>query len=453
MPDVIVCIPGITGSVLRKDGRDVWNISGGAVLNALRTLGGDLKELKLEEDPVDVDDVDGITATEVIRDVHLLPGIWKIDGYTKLVRHIEQTFDVKRGKNLFEFPYDWRRDNRVASRQLATKARKWLADWRRSSGNADAKLVLIGHSMGGLVARHFIECREGWKDTRTLVTIGTPYGGSLYAVGTLVNGKKVKFFDLTDIARSLTALHQLLPVYPCYDHGDGTLVRVTEAAVPKLDPAKAKAALAFHHEIRDAVETNSKIAAYADHRYDLRPIVGIEQPTAQSARRDGDRVTLLRVHDGKDLKGDGTVPRPSATPVEFERLQNAIYAAERHASLQNDGNVLLQLTGILTQPSFDPSGYRTAAVKVEQALDVDDWFASTDPILVRVQPQDDPGGALVAVVEDLETGEERLRRQLTPADDGWFEADVGPLPEGVYRIASIGGSVEPVTDLVTVVDA
>src|SRR6187455_1708585 len=68
MPDVIVCIPGITGSVLRKNGRDVWNISGSAVFNALRTLGGNLQDLKLEEDPVDVDDVDGIQATSVIRD-------------------------------------------------------------------------------------------------------------------------------------------------------------------------------------------------------------------------------------------------------------------------------------------------------------------------------------------------------------------------------------------------
>ncbi len=75
MPDVIVTIPGITGSVLRKDNRDIWNISGSAVFNALRTLGNDLQELKLEEDPVDVDDVDGITAPSVIRDIHLIPGI------------------------------------------------------------------------------------------------------------------------------------------------------------------------------------------------------------------------------------------------------------------------------------------------------------------------------------------------------------------------------------------
>jgi hypothetical protein len=38
------------------------------------------------------------------------------------------------------------------------------------------------------------------------------------------------------------------------------------------------------------------------------------------------------------------------------------------------------------------------------------------------------------------------------ADDGWYEAELGPLPEGVYRVSSLGSSVEPVTDLVTVVD-
>ena len=83
MPDVVVCIPGITGSVLRKGNKDVWNISGGALLSALTTLGRSISDLKLEDDPPDVDDLgDGITAPEVIRDVHLIPGLWRIDGYT-----------------------------------------------------------------------------------------------------------------------------------------------------------------------------------------------------------------------------------------------------------------------------------------------------------------------------------------------------------------------------------
>lgn len=32
MRDVVICLPGITGSVLKKDGRDVWNVSGGALV-------------------------------------------------------------------------------------------------------------------------------------------------------------------------------------------------------------------------------------------------------------------------------------------------------------------------------------------------------------------------------------------------------------------------------------
>src|SRR5262245_22378711 len=158
MRDVVVCLPGITCSVLQKDGRDVWNISGGALLNALRTLGHSIGDLELEDDPADVDDLgDGVTAPELIHDVHLIPGFWKIDGYTKQVSYIEQTFDVTRGKNLFEFPYDWRRDNRVAARRLQRQAREWLTAWRESSGANDAKLVLVGHSMGGLISRYFLE--------------------------------------------------------------------------------------------------------------------------------------------------------------------------------------------------------------------------------------------------------------------------------------------------------
>jgi len=428
----------------------VWNISGGALFNALATLGGDLQDLKLEEHPVDVDDVDGITATSVIRDVHLIPGIWKIDGYTKLVRHLEDKFDVKHGENLFEFAYDWRRDNRVASRQLAAKARGWLDAWREKSGHKDAKLIIIGHSMGGLVARHFIECRGGWRDTRALVTLATPYRGALGALETLVNGKKIKFFDLTEVSRSMTALHQLLPIYACYDGGDRKLVRVTEAQIPHLDAQKAKAALDFHHELGAAVERNMKDAAYSAKRYDIRPIVGIEQPTAQSARKNGEKVTLIRSHDGEDLGGDGTVPRPSAEPPEFERHENVIYAAERHASLQNDDDVLFQLNGILTQPTFNPKDYRDATGKVGQSLDLEDWIDPADPLVVRAKPLGDPGGLLVGVAEDVATGQEVVRQRLREADDGWYQAEL-TLPEGLYRVSSMGGNVEPVTDLVTVV--
>jgi len=452
MRHVIVCLPGIMGSVLRKDGRDVWNISGGAALSALLTLGRSIRDLRLEQDPPDVDDLgDGVTAPEVIRDVHLIPGFWKIDGYTKMVRYIEETFDVTRGRNLFEFPYDWRRDNRVAARRLARQGREWLKAWRESSGASDAKLVLVGHSMGGLISRYFLECLDGWRDTKTLVTFGTPYRGSLNALDTLVNGKKIKFFDVSELSRSLTSIYQLLPIYPCYDGGDGKLARVDDAEIPQLDRAKAKAALDFHHQIRDAVDAHLKDDAYLRARYGLGRVVGINQPTNQAAIRDGNRIKLVRQIGGQDPGGDGTVPRPSATPLEFDDDEGAAFSAERHASLQNDDHVLLQLTGVLTGNEIRWTQFRGVVQMIDLALDVDDLYSVSEPVVVRVQPESDPGGELVAVAVDVETGEERARRTLTARDGNWFEAELGPLPEGVYRVTAFGsGAVEPVSDLVTV---
>jgi pimeloyl-ACP methyl ester carboxylesterase len=452
MRDVVVCIPGITGSVLRKDGRDIWNISGGALLSALTTLGRSITDLTLETDPPDVDDLgDGITAPEVIRDVHLIPGFWKIDGYTKMLRYIEETFDVTRGRNLFEFPYDWRRDNRVAARRLQRQAGEWLDSWRTSSGASDAKLVLVGHSMGGLIARYYLECLDGWRNTRTLVTFGTPFRGSLNALDTLVNGKKIKFFDLTEVARSLTAIHQLLPTYPCYVDGDAEPAYLDEADIPHLDPAKAKAALDFHREIAAAVAAHQGDAAYVEGGYDLARIVGFKQPTQQSALRDGGRVKLLRTIEGQDPGGDGTVPRPSATPLELEDDQGATFSAEKHASLQNDDHLLLQLAGVLTGNTIQWSAFKDAVPMIDLSLDVDDLYSTEDPILVKARPERETSGALVAMAVDAETGETRARATLAPADAGWHQAELGPLPEAVYRVTAYGeGLIEPVTDVITV---
>ena len=67
MGDVVVLIPGISGSVLQRDGKDVWAPTAGAVLSGLRTLGQSLKDLELRSDRVDSDDLgDGVMATRLV---------------------------------------------------------------------------------------------------------------------------------------------------------------------------------------------------------------------------------------------------------------------------------------------------------------------------------------------------------------------------------------------------
>jgi pimeloyl-ACP methyl ester carboxylesterase len=459
MSDVIVTIPGITGSVLKKDGRDVWNISGGALLNALRTLGDNIDDLKLERDsPTQQNLGDGVTAPSVIQDAHLIPGFWKIDGYTKLVQYIEKTFEVKRNANFFEFPYDWRRDNRVHAHRLAAQSERWLDAWKRSSGARDPKLIVVAHSMGGLIARYFLECLEGWKRTRVLVTFGTPFRGAPKSIDALANGvtKKVlvKSIDLSPLVRSFTSSYQLLPIYPCYAGKDGKLVRVAEATIPNVDQQKAKDALAFHNEIRDAVKRNQDDDRYVEGGYRIRPVVGILQPTTQSARLKAGKVELLRTIGNKDPEGDGTVPRPSATPLEIKKEADTMFSAEKHASLQNDDGVHVQLTGVLSGIDIDFDGFRTAFPTNGLALDVEDDYPAGEPIRVRVRPESKPDGDLTVRAENAKSGRVQGRAVLKSAGRGWYKAELGPFPEGLYRVTAFGeGLVDPVTDLVAVLGA
>ena len=124
MHDLVVLLPGITGSVLQKDGEDLWAISGQALWAALRDRRERIAKLRLSEHGPgkNVPD-DGIRATRVIHDFHGVFGFWKIDGYDTMARLVTENFEVKAGsihdphdrENCFEFPYDWRRSNRESA--------------------------------------------------------------------------------------------------------------------------------------------------------------------------------------------------------------------------------------------------------------------------------------------------------------------------------------------------
>jgi pimeloyl-ACP methyl ester carboxylesterase len=392
--DLAILIPGITGSVLQKDGKDVWAPSTGAGLNALWSLGSSLRGLTLSGDDSDVDDLqDGIIATQIIPDVHFIPGLWKIDGYTMLTKLITETFAVEHGRlesvrpaNFFEFPYDWRRDNRAAARKLKRFINDALPRWRNHSGASDAKCILLAHSMGGLVARHYLELLEGWRDCRALVTFGTPHRGSPKALNMLSNGYKI-LFDLTEPLRSFTSVYQLLPIYPIVDVG-GDCKRISEVdGLPGLDRKCSEKSLRFHREIESAVDAHRKDPAYLDPltSYRILPVVGVAQPTLQSAIFKNRQLSVdnaLPPGIPDQLRGgDGTVPRVSATPIELTNDFRDTFIAERHAALQSNPKVLDDLRQRLIQlqarqatpirgPALDQYGQGRPAI----SLKLDDLY-------------------------------------------------------------------------------
>jgi hypothetical protein len=123
MKDIII-LPDILGSVLQKDGKNLWNVSTQAIFQVLTNLGKVVHDLKLSKGNLEAESLgNGIRATSLIQNTHLIPGFWKIDGYTKTARLITDNFDVTsdeihndpddRTANFYQFPYDWRRDNRA----------------------------------------------------------------------------------------------------------------------------------------------------------------------------------------------------------------------------------------------------------------------------------------------------------------------------------------------------
>src|SRR5262249_18469333 len=160
MRDVIVVVPGILGSVLVRDGREVWGATGKSVIDNLVTFGRALKDLKLEPGIGHGDPKDGVSSPRVLPRLHMIPTFWKADGYGMLLERLSLRFTlttatVDQPGNLVAFPYDWRLSNQLNAQRLADAVVPHLERWQRHTQNQDAKLILICHSMGGLIARWF----------------------------------------------------------------------------------------------------------------------------------------------------------------------------------------------------------------------------------------------------------------------------------------------------------
>jgi pimeloyl-ACP methyl ester carboxylesterase len=357
--DLVVVVPGILGSRLAHKGKEVWGVSGSAVVRGLLTFGHSLTDLALPDGIGDDDPKDHVRATGLMNDLQIVPGVWSpIQGYSKLMEFLRANFELKtqkevgegEGFNLIAFAYDWRLSNRLSAARLKATVEPALHAWRERSGNGNAKLVFLCHSMGGVVARYYAQCLGGAESIRAMVTFGTPHLGALKALDQLVHEQRRGWWkfgvDLTKLVRSMPSSYQLLPTYACLLKGAGEPpLRLDETDVPELDSARVADARRFHEEIATGTGGNTP--------YELRKVVGIDQPTLLSAELDGRNVKPVEwmrgQRDGRwvdvDIKGDGTVPRRSAEADG----QDGLYQIEQHGTLHVDRGPLEYVTGVLTQ--------------------------------------------------------------------------------------------------------
>ncbi len=451
--DLVVFVPGLMGSVLEKDGKPLWRPGSKMGLRALLTGGKSLDLLRLQQDSLTEDDVDGVVATGVLDAVHMIPGLWKIDSYGPVLKNLRERLTVVPGENYLQFAYDWRRDIRYCSRRLGRAIETRLAAWRQKSGNSDAQAVIIAHSLGGLVSRYYLESLGGWLTTRTLVTLGTPHRGALSGIKYLVNGETKGIgpfqYDFSEFVKSCTTCYQMLPIWECYDNGDGVLRRPGEVAIPGVDADRAAAGLAFFRELQDAVESNRRDPRWEEQGYELCPVVGTRQRTAISARLENGRVVTSDSIKGQQIDGDATVSRVSATPIELSRANREVFVAAKHSVMHNAPEVIHHIEGMISGTSVDLALFFGDS-EVELGLELDDLYCEGESFTAKVEATDEPGDLEVVVTPAA--GGDAVHRQTLAKADISQSVEIPELREGTYRIRISGGEgVHPIEDVFEVI--
>ncbi|AZM93598.1 hypothetical protein [Streptomyces sp. W1SF4] len=414
--DLVVVLPGIGGSTLHRGGVPVWKpplALGGPLRRSGRALEALAGEPGLLDDP---EHDDGIVASGLIGLPVAIPGLAKLNQYGRLRRALRERFDLAPGDcavdgppaNYFEFAYDWRRDNRVSALRLKTFLDRELPKWARTLPYGRPKTVLVCHSMGGLVAKYYLDVLGGWEHCRALITFGTPFRGSLPALDFLANGVRVlgtRLNAVSDVLGAFTSVHQLLPRYPVLlDQRPGTPpgqrpghVHLSPVRLGTLDPARATAAYQDFHRRMD---THSPGPAAP-----LLPVVGYGHRTAQTAVFDGTRlrITTDPAALGADRRqfatGDRSVPAVAAIPVELSERSTWGWENATHSTIHATDDVLARLLRLLAfggnvladlQAPGDPApgtdGVRgvfpLAPDPHALGLEVDDVHAAGRPVVV-----------------------------------------------------------------------
>ena len=456
--DLVVVIPGILGSrLIRKEGKrstTVWDLS----IKSLPRLLQQLASNGLVLDQQDGVPADGVEADELFS-YQWLPGFFGVDDYAPLVAALRKTLGSDSGQ-LLTFPYDWRASNRHAAAKLADRALSALGQWKKDSGNTQAKLWLVCHSMGGLVARYFCEQLGGAPHTRAIVTLGTPHRGSVNALDALANGKTFWPLNLTRFLRSMPAVYELLPLFPAIGVGPGHEAAlhhiadffgldpvtgqdepgaessVTLPVLQGLDRGMVKRALEFHAGIREPAEKRAAEGASTPYRQYV--FFNRRQRTALSARLERQKLEVFNYYPATgerwiDDRGDGTVPSFASVPIEWETTAEAIPIGEKHAALQTAEVVASSLHNWLRP--LDVRKLKGVADNSVVELNVPPVLAASEELVVDLASLE-PTNVMV----QLHDAEGRLKAERPASLRGEDQHDtVGfrRLPAGVYRVSAV----------------
>lgn len=284
--DLVVVVPGIMGTALTRDGLDVWDLTPQALGGALGGRAGKVLKLQKGIGDGDPEPPHALEVGRVIQGARLLPGLVSDTGHGNLAERLGIA-----PERIAVFRYDWRLSNRNSAEKLARFVDERLSRWQETADPKrfprarDAKVVFLCRSMGGLVVRYYTEVIGGWQRTRSVVTLGTPFSGSVKALRFLTGQARwvPGFLNewLHEICSTYPSLGQLLPTYRMVlDPQWGRIQLSADKPVEGLDRWMIEDSAKLFNDIGKAMRKND--AAYGRERYGLFAFGGDRHRTDQA---------------------------------------------------------------------------------------------------------------------------------------------------------------------------
>ena len=331
-----VLLPGLMGSLLasiRGVGATIW-------VNPAVILDGHVNLLDLSDDG----------QSDRSPDVEIVPvGIEKLT-YLKLI------LALSRASRLYEFPYDWRHSICRTADILAASLERWAI------AAPERRFTLIGHSMGGLVARAYLarHPRQAERRVERVIMLGTPLQGApeaaLLFVGEALASRQLRHLnpnnDVVSFASNLPSVYQLLPPPPRLLYGtdaypfDWDLYDARAWGLEQVRADLLANALSFHKQVRRRQPDIEQIELAGCHS---QTIIGVHREVGD----DGSPVLVPEYQAQGPNSGDEQVPLwsttlPEVTTYYVEMSHNALVqtgpALDAVLALLHDDPVMLPTT-------------------------------------------------------------------------------------------------------------
>lgn len=446
---LVVVIPGIGGSELADaSGTIVYRAGLGPFLSVGR-------------DPSVLDPNNELRPVRLIGPCSLI--CWQlITGYDGLLNGITKGLGlspdrvvtagedlVDRDATVVAFPYDFRRSVEQIANDLDRVVRE------RAQGQ---RVVLVAHSMGGLIASWWWAFMSEGIDVDQIITLGTPFRGAAKALDALVNGMRIGPFALrqavTDTVRTWDSVFDLLPHYQVVNGNDKyrypyELPSDITSAVTGFS-GKARAAYEKNRCLHDALV--NKVAEGGGNPFTVYYSQGHATLGHASIDTHSDGLVVAkgnpRAIPASWEGGDGTVPAFSAIP---DVLEDEVYRWRRlrgkHQDLVEEKSVFEHMSEhARDRLPAAARGARRHDVDAYLQLDLEDVVLAGTEAEVRLRVVDKAGSVLDVGNVGGNVGGKRFRAER--CDDGWWSAQLPALEEGVHSLMLSATGVPNVDRLV-----